>query len=112
MTVSGRTSGRRARRWTLAVVAVVLLASAAGWWALKHGRPWLYGLEAYVYGFPLIMMDLTKEAATAVPTACRRQTDLPIADAVRMGQRTDAGGRAAGLCRGERIAKAIQADAA
>jgi hypothetical protein len=26
-------------------------------------------MEAYVYGFPLVMMDLTKEAATAVPAA-------------------------------------------
>ncbi len=25
-------------------------------------------MEAYVYGFPLIMMDLTKEAGTAAPT--------------------------------------------
>jgi hypothetical protein len=32
-----------------------------GFWLL----PWLRGTKAYVYGFPLIMMDLTKEAATA-----------------------------------------------
>ncbi|MGZ6268479.1 MAG: DUF1254 domain-containing protein, partial [Candidatus Limnocylindrales bacterium] len=28
-------------------------------------RPWLRGAEAYVYGVPLIMMDLTREAAAA-----------------------------------------------
>src|SRR5205085_1333646 len=54
----------------------ILLASAAGWWVLKQGRPWVYGLEAYVYGFPLVMMDLTKEAAIAVPTA--GETTAPI----------------------------------
>src|SRR5208337_1585222 len=27
--------------------------------------PWLRGIKAYVYGFPLIMMDLTRQAATA-----------------------------------------------
>jgi hypothetical protein len=32
-----------------------------GFWLL----PWLRGMKAYVYGFPLIMMDLTREAATA-----------------------------------------------
>jgi hypothetical protein len=32
-----------------------------GLWLL----PWLRGIKAYVYGFPLIMMDLTKEAAMA-----------------------------------------------
>src|SRR5208282_3475104 len=64
-----RDRGGHARRWMVVIVAAVLLASAGGWWALKQGRPWLYGVEAYVYGFPLIMMDLTKDAATAVPTA-------------------------------------------
>ena len=69
MTASLRTRGRRAKRWTLALVGAALLALAGGWWALKQGEPWLNGLEAYVYGFPLIMMDLTKEVSTAVPTA-------------------------------------------
>ena len=32
-----------------------------GLWVL----PWLRGMKAYVYGFPLVMMDLTREAATA-----------------------------------------------
>ena len=32
-----------------------------GFWPLA----WLRGIKAYVYGFPLIMMDLTKEAASA-----------------------------------------------
>lgn len=61
--------GRHVKRWKWAIVVAVLLASVGGWWALKQGRPWLYGLEAYLYGIPLIMMDLTKDAATTVPTA-------------------------------------------
>ena len=61
--------GSRAKRWTLTIIVAALLASAGGWWALKQGRPWLYGLEAYMYGFPLVMMDLTKDVSTAVPTA-------------------------------------------
>lgn len=69
MTVGTGTFSRRAKRWTIVIVVAALLASAGGWWALKQGRPWLYGLEAYMYGFPLVMMDLTKEAATAVPSA-------------------------------------------
>ena len=32
-----------------------------GLWLL----PWLRGAKAYIYGFPLIMMDLTREAAAA-----------------------------------------------
>src|SRR6266511_3983343 len=69
MTTNIRTYGRRAQRWTLAVVGAALLASAGGCGLVQEGRAWLYGLEAYSYGFPLIMMDLTKDAATAVPTA-------------------------------------------
>ncbi|MGO9019603.1 MAG: DUF1254 domain-containing protein [Syntrophobacteraceae bacterium] len=69
MTANIRSYTRRAKRWVLAVIVVALLASAGGWWALREGRPWLYGLQAYIYGFPLIMMDLTKQVSTAVPTA-------------------------------------------
>jgi hypothetical protein len=69
MRTGSKTFSRRAKRWTLVIVVAALLASAGGWWALKQGRPWLYGLEAYVYGFPLVMMDLTKDVSTAVPTA-------------------------------------------
>jgi hypothetical protein len=57
----------RAKRWKPIVLAALLLAVGAGWWGLQEGRPWLHGIEAYIYGFPMIMMDLTKEAATAVP---------------------------------------------
>jgi len=32
-----------------------------GLWLL----PWLRGIKSYIYGFPLVMMDLTREAATA-----------------------------------------------
>ena len=35
--------------------------TVTGLWLL----PWLRGMKAYVYAFPLIMMDLTKEAAAA-----------------------------------------------
>ncbi len=50
--------GRRTKRWTPIIVVAALLASAGGWWALKQGRPWPYGLEACTYGIPLVMMDL------------------------------------------------------
>ncbi len=67
--MTARAFSRRARRWTWFIVIAALLASAGGWWAWKQDRPWLYGIEAYMYGFPLIMMDLTKDVSTAVPTA-------------------------------------------
>jgi hypothetical protein len=69
MTADIRRYGRRAQRWTLAVIGAALLASAGGCGLVQEGRAWLYGLEAYIYGFPLIMMDLTRDVSTAVPTA-------------------------------------------
>jgi hypothetical protein len=66
MTETGIAAGRRRkRRWLFALAVVAVLAAGAGWFWHKEGRAWLYGVEAYVYGFPLVMMDLTKEAATA-----------------------------------------------
>ncbi len=44
---------------------ILLTASAGGWWVLRAGLPWLRGTKAYVFAFSLIVMDLTKEAATA-----------------------------------------------
>lgn len=69
MSVNIRSYGLRAKQWTLTLICASLLASAGGCGLLREGRAWLYGLEAYIYGFPLIMMDLTKEVSTAVPTA-------------------------------------------
>ena len=57
------------KRWKLVLLCAALIAAGGAWWGLKEGRPWVYGIEAYIYGFPLIMMDLTKEASTAVPAA-------------------------------------------
>lgn len=62
-------TGKRSRRWRKFFIATLLIATVCGWWGMKEGRPWLNGIQAYIYGFPLIMMDLTKEAATAVPAA-------------------------------------------
>ncbi len=56
------TADRAAKR---ASICAALIASAGGWWVRRVGLPWLRGIKTYVYGFPLLMMDLTKEAATA-----------------------------------------------
>jgi hypothetical protein len=69
MTSETRSSGQRAKRWVLIVLAVLLIAAFFGRGYLREGKAALYGLEAYVYGFPLVMMDLTREVSTAVPTA-------------------------------------------
>jgi hypothetical protein len=69
MATNRRHYSRRAKLWTLAAICVALLVAFPGRWLLKEGRAWLYGLEAYIYGFPLVMMDVTKDVSTAVSTA-------------------------------------------
>ncbi len=60
---------RRGQRVVLALAGAVLLASAAGCGLVQEGKAWFYGVQAYVYGFPLIVMDLTKDQGTAVAKA-------------------------------------------
>ena len=69
MTERARSGGSRVLKWALFALAALLVAGILGRGYLKEGRAWYYGLQAYLYGFPLIMMDLTKEQGTAVPTA-------------------------------------------
>src|SRR5271165_2682792 len=66
MATSPTSNVKSRRRWLPAVVIIALLALAGGYWYLTEGWAWLDGIEAYLYGFPLIVMDLTKDAGTAV----------------------------------------------
>lgn len=43
------------------------IAMSTGFKKLKQVMAYLYGVEAYVYGFPLVMMDVTKAVLTATP---------------------------------------------
>ena len=58
-------SSRRRRRWKPILVAALVLVIGGGWWALREGRPWLHGVQAYIFGFPMVVMDLTREASLA-----------------------------------------------
>jgi hypothetical protein len=69
MTSSDTHNRNRKRRWRRPVLVVVaLLILGGGYWYFTEGWAWLYGTEAYIYGFPMIMMDLTKDAGTATST--------------------------------------------
>jgi hypothetical protein len=59
------TTKRRTKRWTYIAVAAVVVAIVGGYLWFTTLQPWLNATEVYVYGFPLIMMDLTKDASTS-----------------------------------------------
>src|SRR5271167_3187862 len=69
MTSSDTSNGSRKKLWPRTVLIVLaLFLIVGGYWYLTEGWAWLYGTEAYIYGFPMIMMDLTKDAGTATST--------------------------------------------
>src|SRR5271167_2906862 len=70
MTSSDTSNGSRKKLWPRTVLIVLaLFLIVGGYWYLTEGWAWLYGTEAYIYGFPMIMMDLTKDTSTSVATA-------------------------------------------
>ena len=89
MTTKFRAYSTRAKLRALAAVASTLLAGLGGcglWKEYVDG--YIYGLESYVYGFPLVVMDVTKEVSTAVPAA--RQITAPVNQFAVMTQYPDA----------------------
>jgi hypothetical protein len=45
---------------------------------------YLFGMESYVYGYPLVMMDATRDVLTAVPTPDAAGTAAPINQLAKM----------------------------
>ena len=62
------TKAKRSKVWKVIVLILAIMLAGGGWWVWKEGRPWFYGVQAYIYGFPLVVMDLTRQVSTAVPT--------------------------------------------
>lgn len=50
--------------YSLAVIFII-----GGWWGWQEGRPWVKSIQAYIYAFPLIVMDVTREVSTSVATS-------------------------------------------
>ena len=59
----------------LALILVLLLAAIVVGWLLGGGNKakqevaYVVGMEEYVYGYPLVMMDVTREVTTAAATS-------------------------------------------
>jgi hypothetical protein len=59
----------------LFVIVIVVLAAIVAWLLIKppekvvEGESFILGMETYVYGYPLVMMDLTRQVMTGTATA-------------------------------------------
>jgi hypothetical protein len=60
----------------VAAVMAALVSGGASAWTLREEAGYLLGEEEYVYGFPLVMMDVTRQVVTA--TAKSGEYSAPI----------------------------------
>ena len=63
------------------ILALVVLALLAGWFLgggnkAKEVVAYAIGLEEYVYAYPAVMMDVTREVITATPTSSQYQAPI------------------------------------
>jgi len=74
-TTTSLTETRKHSSKTSYTVIIVLLAAIIEWLLRKppakvvEGESFVLGMETYVYGFPLVVSDLTRQVMTATPTA-------------------------------------------
>lgn len=70
------------KRRTLPTIVFALLASLlstespAG--SLRQAAGYLLGEQEYVYGFPLVLMDLTREVITATPKSGQYRAPITL----------------------------------
>ncbi len=83
MTFTGKESGRIGLL-ACGVVCLALLASTIGCSVVKEGEAYVYGMESYVFGYPLVMMDVTREVLTAAAAPNPEGTAAPIGQLAKM----------------------------
>jgi hypothetical protein len=59
---------KRGKTWKVILLVLAIIITGGGLWIWKEGRPWYHGIQAYIYGFPLVIMDLTRQVSTAAST--------------------------------------------
>ena len=87
-----QTRTKRGKFWKVTALILAFVIAGGGWWVWKEGRPWFHATQAYMYSFPMMMMDLTREAATSVPVA--GQFGAPVHQFAVMTEYPDASFRA------------------
>ena len=51
---------------------------------IEEKKAYIYGLQSYVYGYPLVMMDVTRKVLTAAPAPNATGTAAPLNQLARM----------------------------
>ena len=76
------------QRIVMVPLMLLVVVACAGWtWGpvgqkVEELERYIYGMQSYVYGFPLVMMDMTREVLKAAPSS--GQYSAPINQFARM----------------------------
>ena len=68
----------------LATGCLFLAISVSGCGQVKEMEAYIYGMESWVFGYPLVMMDVTREVLTAAPAPNSEGTAAPINQLAKM----------------------------
>ncbi len=68
----------------LATACLALVISVISCGVVKEGEAYLYGMESYVFGYPLVMMDVSREVLTAAAAPNSEGTAAPINQLAKM----------------------------
>jgi hypothetical protein len=76
--------GRRIVLWVGAIVVLILLAVIVAPTLFRRGEEYIYGMESYVFGYPMVIMDVTRDVLTAAPAPNEDGTAAPINQFAKM----------------------------
>lgn len=68
---------RNIRRATLGAACLAMGLAITGCGEVKEVESYISGMESYVYGYPIVMMDVTREVLTAAPAPDSEGTANP-----------------------------------
>lgn len=76
---------RRAERPMIPVaLCLSLVIAMGGCGKVKEEKAYIYGMESWVYGYPLVLMDVTRKVLTAAPAPNSEGTAAPINQLAKM----------------------------
>ncbi len=68
----------------LVAVCLTLVMFTAGCGKVKEEEAYIYGMESWVYGYPIVLMEVTREVLTAAPAPNSEGTAAPINQLAKM----------------------------
>ncbi len=66
------------------MMSATLVSCGRGCGKVEEVKSYIYGMESYVYGYPIVMMDVTRQVLTAAPTPNDTGTAAPVNQFAKM----------------------------